>query len=199
MAIAEELRALGESTDFVGLIDSVPPLSVSVPSPFTTPRRLVRFSRTLVGRAWEVLNRPGPLPELWMRARSAILRSLTRWNFLEREHNFDEMFPNATCATWSDEERQHTREYQEAIWSHEFRGMPIDMVLFRVALDPFEGPHEDELGWRRVTTGRITVEYLPGTHQRVLTAGRSQDLASRLEPYLRCRLVSSGRGPIGAN
>jgi amino acid adenylation domain-containing protein len=199
MAIAEELRALGESTDFVGLIDSLPPLSVSVPSPFTTPRRLVRFSRTLVGRAWEVLNRPGPLPEVWMRARSAILRSLTRWNFLEREHNFDEMFPNVTCATWSDEERQHTREYLEAILSHEFRGMPIDMVLFRVALDPFEGPHEEELGWRRVTTGRITVEYLPGTHQRVLTAGRSQDLASRLEPYLRCRLVSAGRGPIGAN
>jgi hypothetical protein len=66
------------------------------------------------------------------------------------------------------------------------------MVLFRVALDPFEGPHEEELGWRRVTTGRITVEYLPGTHQHVLTAGGSQDLASRLEPYLRCRLVSSG-------
>ena len=197
MAVAEELRALGESTDFVGLINSVTPLSVSVPSPFTTPRQLVRFSRTLVGRAWEVLNRPGPLPELWMRARLAILRSLTRWNFLEREHNFDEMFPNATSATWSDEERQHTREYQEAIWSHEFRGMPIDMVLFRVALDPFEGPHEEELGWRRVTTGRITVEYLPGTHQSLLTAGRSQDLASRLEPYLRCRLVSSGRGPIG--
>jgi hypothetical protein len=79
------------------------------------------------------------------------------------------------------------------------RGMPIDMVLFRTALDPFEGPHEEELGWRRVTTGRITVEYLPGTHQSLLTAGGSQDLASRLEPYLRCRLVSSGRGPIGAN
>ena len=29
----------------------------------------------------------------------------------EREHNFDEMSPNVTCATWSDEERQHTREY----------------------------------------------------------------------------------------
>jgi thioesterase domain-containing protein len=196
MAIAEELRALGESTDFVGLIDSVTPLSVSVPSPFTAPRRLVRFSRTLVGRAWEVLNRPRPLPELWRRARLAILRSLTRWDFLEREHSFDEMFPDATRATWSDEEHQHTREYQQAIWSHKFRGMPIDMVLFRVALDPFEGPHEEELGWRRVTTGRITVEYLPGTHQHVLTAGGSQDLASRLEPYLRCRLVSSS-GPIG--
>jgi AMP-binding enzyme C-terminal domain/Thioesterase domain len=91
MAVAEELRALGESTDFVGLIDSVTPLSVSVPSPFTTPRRLVRFSRALVGRAWEVLNRPRPL----RRARLAILRSLTRWDILEREHSFDEMFPDA--------------------------------------------------------------------------------------------------------
>ena len=59
--------------------------------------------------------------------------------------------------------------------------MPIDMVLFRVALDPFEGPHEEELGWRRVTTGRITVEYLPGTHQSVLTpvALRTWPRASR--------------------
>ena len=40
MAIAEELRARGESTDFVGLIDTLPPKSVSVPSPFTSPRRL---------------------------------------------------------------------------------------------------------------------------------------------------------------
>ena len=188
MAIAEELRALGESTDFVGLIDSLPPMSVSVPSPFTTPQRLVRFSRTLVNRAWEVLSRPGPLPELWMRSRAAVLRSVTRWDLLQREYNLDEMFPNAK---WSEEERQHTREYFEAIWRHEFRGMPIDMVLFRLALDPFEGPHEEELGWRRVTTGRITVEYLPGVHERLLNAGGSQDLASRLEPYLRCRLVRS--------
>jgi amino acid adenylation domain-containing protein len=192
MAIAEELRALGESTDFVGLIDSVPPKSVSVPSPFTSPRRLVRFLRTLVGRVWEGLSRPGPFHELWMRGRFAVLRSVTRWNLLslERECNLDEMFPGVS-ATWSDEERQHVREYFEAIWSHEFRGMPIDMVLFRVALDPFEGPHEEELGWRRVTTGRITVEYLTGSHNRMVTAGGSQDLASRLEPYLRCRVVSS--------
>ena len=141
-----------------------------------------------MGRAWEVLSRPDPLPELWMRSRSAILRSVTRWNLLERKYNLDEMFPNH--ATWSEEERQHAREYFEAIWSHEFRGMPIDMVLFRVALDPFEGPHEDELGWRRVTTGRITVEYLPGTHERLLTAGLSGPrLAPRAIPEVPCGLV----------
>ena len=143
-----------------------------------------------MGRAWEVVGRPEPLPELWMHARSTVLRSVTRWNLLEREYNFDEMFPRLNAA-WSDEERQHARQYFEAIWSHEFRGMPIDTVLFRVALDPFEGPHEDELGWCRVTTGKITVEYLPGTHERLMTAGGSKDLASRLEPYLKGRVVSS--------
>ena len=69
--------------------------------------------------------------------------------------------------------------------------MPIDMVLFRVALDPFEGPHEEELGWRRVTTGRITVEYLPGTHEQH-GDGRwlsGPGLAPRTVPEVPCGLV----------
>jgi aspartate racemase len=194
MAIAEELRGLGENTDFVGLIDSLPPVSVSVPSPFTSLRRFVRFSRTLVDRVGEVLSLPRPLSELWRRGRAAVRRIGRRWKLLVRRHNFDGMFPDAMWsnnAMWSEQERKRMREYFEAIWNHKFLGMPIDIVLFRVALDPLEGPHENELGWRRVTTGKITVEYLPGRHQRLLTTVGSRDLASRLESYLKCRVAKS--------
>lgn len=196
MAIAQELRALGESTDFVGLIDSIPPKSVLVPSPFGSPRRLVRLARTAAGRVREVLSGPGGISRLWARARSAALRGLTRWNVLPlgRDPTMDELFTDAKVK-WSDEEKERMRQSFDAIWHHEFRRMPIDMTLFRVVLDPFEGPHEPELGWQRVTSGKITIQYLAGRHERLLTAECAQELASRLQPYLNDRAASSVDGP----
>ena len=92
------------------------------------------------------------------------------------------------------------RKYFEAIWNHEFRKLPIDMVLFRVLLDPFEGPHERELGWQRVTGGKIAVEGLAGTHERVLTPDGSRELASRLEMYLQHRVeLKAGAAAALAN
>ena len=72
MAIAEEVRALGENTDFVGLIDSIPPKSVPIPSPFGR--------RTATGSAFA--DGSGPRaggPERPKRASSALgKRSLRR-------------------------------------------------------------------------------------------------------------------------
>ena len=79
------------------------------------------------------------------------------------------------------------RQDFESIWSHEFRGIPIDVVLFRVALDPFEGPHEPRLGGGGSTSGKIAVEYFSGTHDHVLTPEGSQELAPRLDVYLKNR------------
>ena len=191
LAIAEELRGCGESTDFVGLIDSTPPKSVPVLSPFTSPVRLARFSRTLAGRTREVLGRYHGLRPLLTHVRSAFFRGATRWGIrpLERELSFDELFGDLDAA-WTDADRERARQYFEALWRHEFRGLPVDIVLFRVVLDPFEGPHERDLGWSRVTTGTVTVEHLPGIHQQVLTPAGARELASSLEPHLKRRAAS---------
>ena len=188
MAIAEELHARGESTDFVALVDSVPPWSVPVLTPFTSPRRLARFSRTLVGRVQEARRRYRGLPALLSRIRSAVSRGAMRWGprLLEREHRIDEMFGGLEAA-WTDGDRQRALQYFDAVWRHGFRRMSIDIVLFRVALDPFEGPHEEDLGWSRVTTGTIAIEPLPGIHEDVLTPAGARTLASRLESHLRRR------------
>jgi hypothetical protein len=61
------------------------------------------------------------------------------------------------------------QRYFEAIVGHHFDGMSSDLVLFRTPLDPFEGPHEHDLGWRHVTTGRVIVEQVQETHSSVLT------------------------------
>jgi hypothetical protein len=94
--------------------------------------------------------------------------------------------------TFSDHEIKSMQRYLEAIVGHHFDGMPIDLVLFRTPLDPFEGPHEHDLGWRHVTTGRVIVEQVQGTHSSVLAAAGCQDLVRRFEPYLMQRVSFSG-------
>jgi hypothetical protein len=136
----------------------------------------------------EILSEPNGPDWLWARARSAVLRGVTRWSILPLgyEPSIGEMFVG-TDVHWLDGDRERMRKYFEAIWNHEFRKMPIDVILFRVALDPFEGPHEPGLGWQRVTRGTITIEYLAGIHDRVLRPEGSRDLAPRLEAYLKRR------------
>jgi hypothetical protein len=92
----------------------------------------------------------------------------------------------------SDHEIECLQRYLEAIDGHHFVGMPVDLVLFRTPLDPFEGPHEHDLGWRHVTTGRVIVEPVQGTHISVMTAAGCQELARRFEPYLMQRVSFSG-------
>jgi thioesterase domain-containing protein/acyl carrier protein len=193
MAIAQELRALGESTDLVAIIDSVPPKSVPVPSPFTSARRLARFSRTVVGRVRETMHGPRKMARLWSRARSAVLRGATRWNLLPIGHepSISETFAD-TEGKLSEAERERMGQYFDAIWNHRFQAMPVDVVLLRVPLDPFEGPHEPELGWGGVTSGKIEVEYLVGTHRRVLSPEGSRELAALLRAHLRRRPASPG-------
>lgn len=196
MAIAEELRTRGEATDFVGVIDSAPPSSVPVPSPFSSPRRLARLSRTALGRVRETLSGPHKLARLWSRTRRAVLRSAARWHILmlREDPTIREAVAEAQSQP-SDAERERRHRYFEAIWTHEFVKMPIDMVLFRVALDPFEGPHEPQLGWQRVTSGTIMLEYLSGSHEDVLTPEGSRELASRLEAHLKLREAAPGDLP----
>ncbi len=188
MAIAQELHTRGETTDFVGIIDSVPPRSVPVPSPFSSLRRLFRLSRTAVGRVRETLSGPRKLDRLWARTRSAALRGAARWNLLalRRDPTFSDMAAGGEDRP-PDDELERKRRYLEAIWCHQFSRMPIDVVLFRVALDPFEGPHEPQLGWQRVTSGSIALEYLSGTHDEVLTPQGARELAPRLDAYLKAR------------
>ena len=193
MAIAEELRAAGETTDFVGLIDSGPPRAVPVPSPFGSPRRLVRLSRTVVGRFREILQRPSALSRLWARSRSAVRRGVARWKVLPvgYEPSFTDYFGGPDFKG-SIEESERMQRFFEMVSRHRFRGIPIDVVLFRVRLDPFEGPHEPQLGWQRVTGGRIAVEYLPGDHSSVLTGAGCREWVPRLEAYLKRREPAAG-------
>jgi hypothetical protein len=72
----------------------------------------------------------------------------------------------------------------DATSAYEPGAQVIDVVLVRTALDPIEGPHEADLGWRRAVRGTVTIVPVPGGHDELLTAQGAPALAQRLEPFL---------------
>jgi amino acid adenylation domain-containing protein len=169
LAVAEALVEDGEEPDFVGLIDSTPPVSIRIPSPFTSLLRLGRFSRTTVGRVGEALEGPRPVRRLWSRTVSAVSRSLVRWgpgrsvptyrvSDVLRMGDVDQCAPE--IAGW--------QARLDAIVRYEPRGLPVHVTLFRTPLDPFEGPHEPDLGWRRAAAAGVSIIVVQGRHVDLL-------------------------------
>jgi thioesterase domain-containing protein len=193
VAIAQALQEFGEKTDFVGLIDSTPPASVSIPPPFTSLRRTLRFSRTVADRFGEILDEPHALPRLWKRSKSAVVRSLTRWFPLgaPRNQRIDEVIPGMDKQVRNDE-KELMQLRLDMIASYELRQDPIDVVLFRTLVDPFEGPHEPDLAWSRALMGHVVVEHLPGPHEKLLSGDGARSLARVMERHLLNRAVVGG-------
>ena len=176
LAIAEALHEAGESVAFVGLIDATPPSTVPIPSPFTSPVRLARLARTACGRAREVLRGENPLRRLAVRSASAAVRGLHKW-FPSLGHHRDdvrELFQDADGELTATE-AEFMQAHLNAAMEFEPRRLPLDLVLLRTALDPFEGPHEPDLGWSRTVTGHVTVATVAGRHHELL-----QDRATEL-------------------
>jgi amino acid adenylation domain-containing protein len=200
VAIAEELRARSESTDFVALLDSVPPASVPIPSPFTSPERLLRLSKTVVGRVQEILSRSGAIPELLSRARAAARRGIARWNMFNVEYrpSIEELL-GAIPVSFSKRDIDTMQRYLDAVVAHHFAETSIDLVLFRTPLDPPEGPFQHDLGWQLVTRGKVTIEQLSGRHGDVLTSSGCRELATLFNAHLkRRRRLSSVSPPAGS-
>jgi amino acid adenylation domain-containing protein len=188
VAIAEELRARGEATDFVGLIDCVPPASVPTPSPLTSPRRLLRLSKTIAGRVEEILAETNSVQSLLQRSRDALRRNVGRWDGLwfKYQPTVEELF--GALPNFSMREVETMQRYLDAIDGHRFDTLTLDLVLFRIPLDPPEGPYEEDLGWGRVTSGKVTVEQVAGKHNDLMTSAGCRELAARFDAYLKQRV-----------
>jgi thioesterase domain-containing protein len=183
LAIAEAMRDRGESMALVAVLDSVPP--VSSRSPFTSWTRFRRLTRTVLGRLEELLSGPDVLSRLWARAHSALRRGVSIWlpTSLEYEAKVEGLFVGADVEL-SEAEVALMQTHLDAVMAHTPKNYPIDLVLFRTHLDPFEGPHEPDLGWSRAVTGSIAVEVLPYLHQELLTREGAPRLVELMRPYI---------------
>jgi thioesterase domain-containing protein len=180
LAMAEALYEEGDAVDFLGLLDAAPPASVPVVSPFTSPKRFWRLSKTTVGRIQEVLEGPLVLPRLWRRASSAARRSVGRWFTTNGEIQYEVSDVLGSPAGLGVDDAARMQARLDAILWYKPKGYPIDVTLFRTALDPFEGPHEPDLGWGRALRGRIEIVPIPGRHFEVLSARGAAPLAREL-------------------
>ena len=180
VAMAEALYEEGDAVDFLGLLDAAPPASVPVVSPFTSPKRFWRLSKTTVGRIREVLEGPLVPPRLWRRASSAARRSVGRWFSASGETQYEVSDVLGSPAGLGVEDAARMQARLDAILWYKPKGYPIDVTLFRTALDPFEGPHEPDLGWGRALRGRIEIVPIPGRHFEVLSAKGAAPLARAL-------------------
>jgi amino acid adenylation domain-containing protein len=183
MAIAEALHDRGEAMALVGALDTVPP--VRAPSPFTSFTRLRRLARTTTGRVQELLSGPDALKRLWIRTASALMRGAAMWLPLPLSYHakVEGLFVGAGVEL-SEAEKALMQSHLNAIMSHTPKRYPIDVVLLRTHLDPFEGPHEPDLGWSRAVTGNIVIDTLPCMHHELLTRDGAPRLAALVRPYL---------------
>ena len=188
IAIAQALHECGDKTDFVGLIDSTPPASVSIPPPFTSLRRSLRLCRTIADRFRELFEEPYVPARLWARAKSAVVRSVTCWFPFAawRKQRVDDLIIGM-----DDRFKREAKELMQlrldAILSYEPRQDPMDVVLLRTPIDPFEGPHEPDLAWGRTIRGKVVIEHLPGPHEMLLAGEGAKSLARVLERHLLSR------------
>jgi len=193
LAVAEamvEQGEQGEQVDFLGLIDATPPHTVAIPSPFSHPRRLLRMSRTALGRVTEVYDQGNFLARFPRRAGSAIVRSAARWFpwLGEYKQTVDDLFQGVQVDFTPHDMELMQHQLQTSL-QYEPRRLPLNAVLLRTRLDPFEGPHELDLGWGRVIRGDVAIEAFPGRHEDLLSNASAADLATALARHLGRRTV----------
>jgi amino acid adenylation domain-containing protein len=189
LAIAEVLHRRGERTDFVGFLDAEPPATLPVRSPFTHPRRFARLCASVWERNRALVERHG-LRGWWSRVRHTAGRYPKLWRAGGRDdaQSVADLFV-ALDVTLSSEQQALMQQQLDVINAFTPGHEAIDVVLFRTAFDPIEGPHEEDFGWRRVLGGTLRIVAVPGAHEALLTRGGAPALAQQLEPFLLARAL----------
>ncbi len=183
LAIAEQLLEIGHEVDFFAVLDGTPPASIPVPSPFTSPKRLWRLARTTAARLREIGENRGSIEASAGRVLEAALRAPARWFGRHYRHDIGGLFRHAQV-DFSKDDLSSMQAQLDLIMQYRPKTIPAKLVLFRTELDPFEGPHEPDLGWGRLVRDGVRIEWLAGRHHEVLAPSGASLLAAAITPYL---------------
>ena len=185
IAIADVLIERGESVDFVGLLDGVPPPTILYPNPFGNLRRLASFGRTALGRIAEALRDANPMRTLWRRGRYSLRRIWEHWSSgaSGQDMTIDEVF-GGHAPEFTKEDKQIMQAHLSMLLQSEPKPVPIDAVLFRTSLNPITGPYEPDLGWHRLIRGDITIEMIPGEHNDLIAERGASALGESMNRHL---------------
>jgi amino acid adenylation domain-containing protein len=192
LAIAEALLERGHAVDFFGIIDGVPPDSLTRHSPFTGWPRFLRFARTAAARSQDYLRESGARG-LAKRAGAIGLRAIAVWGRGDAADKFDVGELVAAGVELTTEARSKWETNLAAFSGFQHRKLPIDITLLRSALDPFEGPHSPDLDWGRVVSGEVLVEIVARRHLDFML----EEGVASLCQYLNRHLLRRKRSPAG--
>ena len=189
LAIAEVLHEQGEQTDFLGMLDSVPP-NIEIASPFTSARRMWRFTRSFIDRIRELLEGQNVFGNLIKRAGPASQRIWAHvWPSAEEpEIEVVALFERAgVTSELTPEEASRMQAHLDTTLDFRAQGYPIDIVLIRSKHDPLEGPYENSLGWGQAVSGNIQVESVSVRHYDMVAKSKLEPVAEMVRRYLDAR------------
>ena len=103
------------------------------------------------------------------------------------ELSVDDLFAS-DGVRFAEADRQVMQSRLSMLMAYDPKAIPIDVALFRVASDPFEGPHEPDLGWSRLISGKVSIEIISGSHRDILSAAGAPALAHLISRHLAARI-----------
>ena len=186
LAIAEVLHEQGEQTEFLGMLDSVPP-NIEIASPFPSPRRFWRFGCTFIDRIRELLEEKNVFKNFVKRARPTLQMIWAHvWPSAEEpEVEVVALFERAGIVSeLTPEEVSRMQAHLNTTLDFRAQGYPIDIVLLRSKYDPLEGPYEDDLGWNQAVSGSIQVESVAVRHYDIVAKSKLEPVAELVRRYL---------------
>lgn len=181
--LARQLRTLGETVAFVGLIDSAASNSGYQQLPWWKPEFHWRFLLNTAFWMSDFLDQPvreqGRF--LWRKARllsNRFARRITRGdNSVDVEEVIDiSRFPEIELGLW----KIHLRAYDN------YHAKPYEgrVVLFRTRGHPFLCSFDPLFGWRPLVRGGVEVVNIPGSHERIFMDPYVRDLGAKFRAAL---------------
>ena len=196
--IARQLSGRNERVSFLGLLDSVAPLTPREPAPSDERREdarrlaamtdtVARFIGEAVDVSYETLCELSPDEQI-----ERVVNALRRTRALPPGQE-DKLIRNLLKVS-----KAHLRAQRS------YRAAPaaVPITLFRVAeAQPADYPSarpdllaQDALGWDSLTTHSVRVVRTPGNHVTMLDAAHAEGLAQLLRPSLHEAIGAAGNG-----
>ena len=188
LAIAEALHEQGETTDLLMMLDSTP-AGIKFASPFSSPRRMWRISRTAIERVKELVEEKNFFQNLIKRGKPVVQRLWAKiWPSAEPpKHMVVDLFARANLSGLTSEEAARMQAHLDTTVAFQPRRDPLDVLLIRSSHDPFEGPFELDLGWSQAVNGNTQVEVVPLRHHEFLSRKHIGQVAEIMKTHLNSR------------
>jgi thioesterase domain-containing protein len=187
LEMAQELHAQGQHVALLAILDHTPP-PIRYCSAIRRPSFLIEFIRNAPWWIADDLLHYGVadvLGRIRLRARAAMAR-MTRLVTRDRaKFSAPEVETLFDLSRMPPDFQRVLEMHYKVLRSYQARVYPGSVVLFRARTRPLFRLYGDDLGWRGIASGGLTICVVPGNHETILKEPNVGYLAEQLEALLR--------------